>query len=85
MLTLIKFAEKALQTGAFSANFVNSAQQSERIVLLRADKPFCSKAVGRSGRCASLKMTACKSSSDYVWRNCSKFAPAKRWFVPIKR
>lgn len=47
MLTLIKFAEKALQTGAFSANFVNSAQQSERMLLSRADKPFCSKAAGR--------------------------------------
>lgn len=53
MLTLVKFAEKALQTGAFRANFVNSAQQSERMLLSRADKPFCSKAAGRSGRCAS--------------------------------
>lgn len=53
MLTLIKFAKKALQTGDFRAYFVNSAQQSERMLLSRADKPFCSKAAGRSGRCAS--------------------------------
>lgn len=66
MLTLIKFAEKALQTGDFRAYFVNSAQQSERMLLSRADKPFCSKADGRSGRCAALKMTAYKASSDHV-------------------
>ena len=54
MLTLIKFAEKALQIGVSRAYFGNSAQQSERIVLLRTDKPFRSKADGRSGRCASL-------------------------------
>lgn len=66
MLTLIKFAEKAPVYSAFSANFGNSAQQSERIVLSRADKLFCSKADGRSGRCAALKMTAYKASSDHV-------------------